>query len=90
VGGILENDWCEVFLPALGYYCRGLNLTLVAICPPSEQPGKPGIQDLGSANLRLRRDRIKNIRRLINLSTVLKPLSDLVQSASPEFKPMQR
>ncbi|KAF8508733.1 hypothetical protein BU17DRAFT_70732 [Hysterangium stoloniferum] len=38
----------------------------------------------------LRRERIANIRRLINLSTLLRPLSDLVQSASGEFQPIQR
>ena len=63
-------------------------LTLVAICPPSEPGGKPIVHDLGSADLRLRRDRIANIRRLINLSTLLIPLSDLVKSARGEFQPM--
>ncbi|KAF8586390.1 hypothetical protein K439DRAFT_964937 [Ramaria rubella] len=90
VCGGLKNDSCEVFIPALGYYCRGLELTLVAICLPSERRGKPIILDLASANLRIRRDRIINIRQLINLSTLLKPLSDLVQAASGEFQPMER
>ncbi|KAF8586012.1 hypothetical protein K439DRAFT_1632090 [Ramaria rubella] len=83
-----EDPRAEEYM--LGYYCRGLELTLVAICPPSEGRGKPIILDLASANLRIRRDRIINIRRLINLSTLLKPLSDLVQSASGEFQPMER
>jgi hypothetical protein len=75
-------------LPAPGYYCCGLMLTLVAICPPSESGGKPIVHDLGdAANLRLRRDRIANIRRLINLSTILTPLSDLLESARGEFQP---
>ncbi|KAF8576604.1 hypothetical protein K439DRAFT_646707 [Ramaria rubella] len=89
----LADKLMWVYNPAeymLGYYCRGLELTLVAICPPSEGRGKPIILDLASANLRIRRDRIINIRRLINLSTLLKPLSDLVQSASGEFQPMER
>ncbi|KAF8512677.1 hypothetical protein BU17DRAFT_53952, partial [Hysterangium stoloniferum] len=88
----LADKLTWVYNPAeylLGYYCRGLDLTLVAICPPSEQGGKPVIQDLCSANLRFRRERIANIRWLINLSALLKPLSDLVQSASGEFQPMQ-
>ncbi|KAF8513568.1 hypothetical protein BU17DRAFT_95259 [Hysterangium stoloniferum] len=44
-----------VYSPAeylLGYYYCGFTLMLVAICPPSEQGGKPLIQDLSSANLR--------------------------------------
>ncbi|KAF8572904.1 hypothetical protein K439DRAFT_1643341 [Ramaria rubella] len=89
----LADKLMWVYNPAeymLGYYCRGLELTLVAICPPSEGRGKPIILDLASANLRIRRDRIINIRRLINLTTLLKPLSDIVQSASGEFQPMKR
>jgi hypothetical protein len=77
-------------LPAPGYYCRGLTLTLVAICPPSVPLGKPVVHDLGSANMKLRRDRIENIRRLINLSTFLGPLSDLVKSARGEFQIIEK
>jgi hypothetical protein len=72
-----------------GYYCREHDLTLVAICPPSEQGGGPVIYDLCSANLGTRGDRIKNLRRLINLSTLLRPLADIAQSGSGEFQPMQ-
>jgi len=74
----------------LGYYCRGLTMTLVAICPPLRKGGKPVVHDLVTANLRLRRERIKNMRRLINLSPLLKPLSDILQRASGEYQPIQR
>jgi hypothetical protein len=87
---ILENGVCEVLILDLGYYCRGVNMTLVAICPPEEPSGKPVIQDLFSADLSIRRERIQNLRRLINLSPLLSALADLAQPASGEFQVIHR
>ena len=77
-------------LPTTGYYCSGPRLTLVAISRPGIEGGNPVIIDLASADLRLRRDRIANIRRLINLTTLFKPLADLVQAKVVEFQPIER
>ena len=48
------------------------------------------VHDLASANLSLQKDRIQNVRRLINLAGPLKQLSDLVKITGIEYIPMQR
>ena len=77
-------------MPTIGYYCSGPQLTLVAISRPVRERGRPIIIDLAKADLRLRRDRIANIRHLINLTTLFKPLADLVQAKVAEFQPIER
>ncbi|KAF8508186.1 hypothetical protein BU17DRAFT_56879 [Hysterangium stoloniferum] len=72
----------------LGYYATGPDFTLAAISPT--QRNCPAVHDIAYANLRLRRDRIKNIRRLINLSGLLQSLADLVQPADAEFEVLER
>ncbi|KAF9528749.1 hypothetical protein CPB83DRAFT_906517 [Crepidotus variabilis] len=52
----------------LGYYCRGYEITLVAILPPSRPGEKPAIKDLVTTDLHSRLGRIANIQHLINLS----------------------
>jgi hypothetical protein len=46
--------------------------------------------DCASADLRLRKDRILNIRRLINLSGVMQVLRDVVEPGDAEFIVSQR
>ena len=74
----------------LGYYAKGPVLTLVAISPPSRLGERPVVHDLTRANLRLRRDRIRNICRLINLSGLFQVLSDMVRPADAEFVKLER
>jgi hypothetical protein len=70
------------------YHAIGAKVVLAAICPP--RPGQDSIvHDIVSADLQDRRDRILNIRRLINLSGVVQVLSDVVEPGDPEFKVLQ-
>jgi hypothetical protein len=61
---------------------------LVAISPSELR--RPVVTDIAYANLRLRRDRIKNIRRLINIAGLLQRLADLVRPADAEFDVLER
>jgi len=75
----------------LGYHAIGPDLTLAAICAPSTPPQMPFVQDLASANLRFKRDRIANLLRLINLSSYLHPLLKLIgYRDAPEFTVIER
>ena len=63
---------------------------------PSLQSALPGDQEairlsnIAKADLRLKKDRILNIRRLINLSPICKVLSDIVRPAESEFEKLER
>ena len=71
------------------YYAIGPDIVFVAICPPS--PGQdPIVHDIVSEDLQLRKDRILNICRLINLSGVVQALSDIVEPGDAEFIVLQR
>jgi len=48
------------------------------------------VHDVAYANLRLRRHRIKNIRRLINLAGLFQRLADLVRPSDAEFEQLER
>ena len=75
----------------LGYYAAGPDLTLAAICAPSTPSQMPFVQDLVSADLRFKCDRIANLCRLINLSPYLHPLLELIgYRDAPEFTVMER
>ena len=74
----------------LGYYITGSDVTLVAISPPRRPGGDPIVHDIAKADLRLKKDRILNIRRLINLSPICKILSDMVRPAESEFEKLER
>jgi hypothetical protein len=75
----------------LGYHAAGPALTLAAICAPLTLSQEPLIQDLASANLRLKRDRIVNLRRLINLCKYIHPLVRLIgYRDAPEFDVIDR
>jgi hypothetical protein len=73
-----------------GYYATGADLTLVAITPPQLPEEIPAVHDIASANLRLRTDRIKNIRRLINLTKLFHALAELVPLTGEEYVTTQR
>ena len=75
----------------VGYYAIGPDLTLAAICAPSTPSQIPVVQDLASANLRFKRDRIANLCRLINLSSYFYPLLKLIGYRDvPEFTVIKR
>jgi len=59
----------------------------VAITPG---PNKPVVHDIAEADLSLRRDRIKNICRLINIAAILQQLADLVRPLDAEFEVLER
>ena len=62
----------------------------MAIAPPSEPGGKPVVHDIATADLSLTKDRIRNIRRLINIAGLLQQLPDLVRPPDAEFEVFQR
>jgi hypothetical protein len=90
LASVCEWDHSIYLISALtAYHAIGAKVVLAAICPPS--PGQGSIvRDIVSADLQVRRDRILNIRRLINLSGVVQVLSDVVEPGDPEFKVMRR
>ena len=59
----------------IGYYCCGTKTTLVAICAPTTPGGEAELSDIITVDLKSRKDRIANIRHLINLSTLLPMLA---------------
>ncbi|KAE9399956.1 hypothetical protein BT96DRAFT_881795 [Gymnopus androsaceus JB14] len=71
----------------LGYYANETVLTLVEIV---HQVGHIRRIDLEAADLRLTVDRILNLRRLINMSTILRQLAGMVHNPSPEFELLER
>jgi hypothetical protein len=87
---VSEWDHSIYLISALtAYHAMGPDVVLAAICPPS--PGRdPTVHDIVSADLRLRKDRILNIRCLINLSGVMQALSDVVEPGDAEFSVLQR
>ena len=70
-----------------GYYSAGPELTLVVITSPPRRGSRPIIHDLAHTNLTFRRDRIRNIRHLINLARLFPTLADMVQAPRAEFEP---
>ena len=81
----------ELLLTIAGYYAIGPAVTLAVICAPQEPSKKPLVQDLAPANLRLKRDRIAHLRRLINLTPYIYSLLQLIgHHGSPEFTLIER
>ncbi|THU97186.1 hypothetical protein K435DRAFT_857810 [Dendrothele bispora CBS 962.96] len=84
-------EW--VYAPApyvLGYYTTGPDFTLAAISAPSELGQRPVVYDIARADLRFRRDRIRNICRLINLAGLVRALANLVRPSCAEFVKRER
>jgi hypothetical protein len=73
-----------------GYYAIGPDLTLVAIKPPLPGQTSPVVQDIVYADLRCRKDRILNIRRLINLSGFIITLANVIPPSDAEFTVLER
>ncbi|CAI2185039.1 13028_t:CDS:2 [Funneliformis geosporum] len=74
----------------LGYYANGPEVTFVSICRPSSGDN-PDVINIVKSNLNLRKDRILNMRRMINLSILIKSLQDVIGwHETPEFRPIER
>ncbi|KAI6098234.1 hypothetical protein F5141DRAFT_445194 [Pisolithus sp. B1] len=81
----LNNNftWTHGLVPyAVGYYCHRSKMTLVAITAPPARGGKPRVHDIVSIDLKLRKDRIANVRHII----ILAPILTLLASLSPSVK----
>ncbi|CAI2187070.1 5696_t:CDS:2, partial [Funneliformis geosporum] len=53
-------------------------VTFVAICQPSSDSNKPQIINIVSSNLRYRKERIINLRRMFNLALLLDPFKEII------------
>ncbi|KAI6099264.1 hypothetical protein EDD16DRAFT_527886 [Pisolithus croceorrhizus] len=76
----LSNNFTWTYGPApyaIGYYCHGSKVTLAAIAAPPARGGKSRVQDIVSVDLKLRKDRIANVRHIINLAPILSLLASL-------------
>ncbi|CAI2172098.1 11358_t:CDS:2 [Funneliformis geosporum] len=76
--------------PSLSYYANGPEVIFVAICKPSFG-NNPKVINIVKSNLNLRKDCILNLRRIINLSILIKSLQDVIGwHETPEFCPIER
>ncbi|CAI2174151.1 9967_t:CDS:2 [Funneliformis geosporum] len=84
-------DWIYDSAPyVLGYYANGPEVIFVAICKPSFG-NNPKVINIVKSNLNLRKDCILNLRRIINLSILIKSLQDVIGwHETPEFCPIER
>jgi len=65
-------------------------MTVVAITAPSSSAsGEPEIKDLVRIDLSSKRDRIRNIRHLINIAYILPKLAALVRDPVKDFTVLQ-
>ncbi|CAG8592888.1 6332_t:CDS:2 [Diversispora eburnea] len=89
----LRDKLCWAYDPApyiLGYYAKGPDVTFVAICQPLPDRNID-IVNIVNSNLNQMRGRILNLRRVINLSILIKSLQDMIGwHESPEFQPIYR
>jgi hypothetical protein len=65
-------------------------MTLTAICRPHPGSQIPVLVDLHKADLGLRVDRIKNLIRMINLSSLMEPISAVIGIRTAEFLKLER
>ena len=66
-------------------------MTIVAIVAPSSSAGgEPEIKDLFQMDLSLKRDRIRNVRLLINIAYLLPRLVAVVRDPVKDFSVIQR
>jgi hypothetical protein len=80
----------KLFSLTLGYYARGTQVTLVAICRPQPASPNPQIVDIVTTNLNTKANRIKHVIRIINLCSLIKPLAEAVGPREVvEFRPIQ-
>ncbi|CAI2188031.1 20336_t:CDS:2 [Funneliformis geosporum] len=74
-----------------GYYANGPDVTFVAICRPLPTNDSPEVAIIVNSNLNMRRNQIFNLRRMINLSILIKSLQDVIGwHETPEFRPIVR
>ncbi|RHZ82138.1 hypothetical protein Glove_114g70 [Diversispora epigaea] len=89
----LRDKLCWTYDPApyvLGYYANGPDVTFVAICRPL-RGNNPDVVNIVKSNLNQRSDRIINLRRIINLSVLIKSLQKVIGwRETPEFQPIHR
>lgn len=84
--------WTCPSLPyVLGYYCYGSKITLTAIIKPRTRTEqfRPRLYDIATLDLKFRRNRIANIRYLINLSPVLHVLASMEPSPLNDYAVLQ-
>jgi hypothetical protein len=80
-----------IFAITAGYYAHGLQVTLTAICQPSEKYATPDVVDIVQSNLKFRRERVRHLLRMINLSCIINSLQPVIgRSGIPELKPIYR
>ena len=62
-----------------GYYATGSLLSYVAICQPPEERNVPYVVNIASClDLDLKRDRVRNLRRIINLSKLIETIQEVI------------
>jgi hypothetical protein len=85
------NHYILKYLFVAGYYATGTVVTFVAICRPPSSGKTPELIDIGSLDLRLTASRIENVIRIINLSSLVTPLTKMIGSREvSEFVPIRR
>jgi hypothetical protein len=60
-------------------------MTLCALIRPVSTDRRPVVYDLVTVELQFTKDRISNVRHLINLASLLAPLAEMIPSSMPEF-----
>jgi len=66
-------------------------VTLAAICRPSRGSRQPQIVDILKVDLQLKANRIKNVIRLVNLCSLIVPITSVIGSrTTSEFLPIRR
>ena len=66
-------------------------MTLCALIRPVSRDQRPVVHDLVTVELQLTKDRILNVRHLINLASLLAPLAAMIpESSTPEFLSITR
>jgi hypothetical protein len=65
-------------------------MTLCALIRPVSTGRRPVVHDLVTVDLQLTKDRISNVRHLINLASLLAPLAAMIPSSMPEFLSITR
>jgi len=60
-------------------------MTLCAPIGPVSTGQRPVVHDLATVELQFTKDRISNVRHLINLASLLVPLAAIIPSSMPEF-----
>jgi len=65
-------------------------MTLCALIRPVSTSRGPVVHDLVTVDLQFTKDRISNVRHLINLASLLAPLAEMISSSMPEFLTITR